>query len=119
MQGTIPQVRLCNFFHTSSNLILPHTSKEKRDGPCRIITIMYFHGPLTELANHSTRGRRKESSRKLDGSKWMHLNQLLECTVDWGPNLVALVEINSRDCALADAFGSELEFLARVSNQID
>lgn len=49
----------------------------------------------------------------------MHLNQLLECTVDWRPDLVALVEFNSRHRAFADAFGGELEFLVRVSNLID
>lgn len=45
----------------------------------------------------------------------MRLNQLLESTVDWRPNLMALVEINGGHSALTDAFGSEFEFLARVS----
>ena len=71
------------------------------------------------LHQHCQKGGYKANSRKLGGLIWIHLNQLLERTVDWRANLVALVEFNGGHSALADAFGREFEFLVRVSDQID
>ena len=39
------------------------------------------------------------------------LDELLERAVDWGAGLGSLVEIDGGEGALADAFGSEFEFL--------
>lgn len=42
-----------------------------------------------------------------------YLDELLEGTVDWGADVVALVEVDGGDGTLGDAFGGELEFLER------
>ena len=67
--------------------------------------------------------KEKKKKKNITGKKKFiqltitHLQDLLESTVDGRPHGLALVEIDGGQGTLADAFGSELEFLPGISIQ--